>query len=214
MAINVRDLANGLLLHFAAFLPGTEALTISSRPRVMRTTILDLPNELLLDIAASLRETKDIHSLLLTNRRLNHLFEARLYLNPPKHLLLRVVRSGNIAAFRRFLEEGLVVKAYDHIPGQVTLLMQASAFSLHPSPHQVEIVRLLLEVVDVSEYGFISRRPRRVLGKDIDNPIGDLFRRYEMETGDWRRWGQMEFVGWGYMHYHPHKNKVDRMRKQ
>jgi hypothetical protein len=85
---------------------------MESAPRTIK--VLDLPNELLLEISYSL-ETTDVHSLVLTNRRLNHLLQDRLHQHPPTLLLKRVIDTDNIKAFQQIINKGLDVNAHDDL---------------------------------------------------------------------------------------------------
>jgi hypothetical protein len=69
---------------------------------------------LLLDTAYR-PETIDVHSLVLTNRRLNHPLQDRLHQDPPTLLLKHVIDTDNIKAFQQIIDEGLNVNADDDL---------------------------------------------------------------------------------------------------
>jgi hypothetical protein len=73
--------------------------------------LMTLPNELLLDIASHLG-TGGIYSLVRTNRLLHQLLEPRLYQHPSERVLRRVIDTGNLAVFERFLKCGLDTKTF------------------------------------------------------------------------------------------------------
>jgi hypothetical protein len=116
---------------------------------------MTLPNELLLDIASYL-STGGIHKLVLTNRRLNALFEPRLYQNPtPREIRLMVLRN-NLAAFRRAIDDGLDVhmRFGRSIGRDEPLLFWAAR-----QPDRSAFTNLLLNHVDITRYR-LAKWPR------------------------------------------------------
>ncbi|KAA8906808.1 hypothetical protein FN846DRAFT_906845 [Sphaerosporella brunnea] len=63
-------------------------------------SLLDLPNELLLQIALYL---PDVHALVLTSRRLNHLFEPYLHQHITRDKLRSIIQHEDVPAFRKLL---------------------------------------------------------------------------------------------------------------
>jgi hypothetical protein len=122
------------------------------------TTLLTLPNELLLEIASFLPHGS-VFTLLLTNRRLQQLLEGELYTNPtPRHIISTIWKNRryphNISTLQRFLDNGLDIRTdlrhgFEPPKEFPILLLDLAVFC-----GSLEITRLLLETgeVDIEEY--------------------------------------------------------------
>jgi hypothetical protein len=94
------------------------------------SSLLKLPNELLLEIASEL-ETKHLHGLVLTDHFLYRLLQHTLYASPSKEALMNVIDTGNTAVFQRFVERGLDVNLVVRHPTGTPFL---SLHTLHTPP--------------------------------------------------------------------------------
>jgi hypothetical protein len=161
--------------------------------------LLGLPNELLLEIGSYLPRTGDVHSLVITNRRLHCLLKTRLYQAPSQHLLWRVVNSRNIAAFRRILDNSLDAKVY--LRDIVPMLLLDVVWDA--TPVRLEMLRRLLSsgAIDIEEWRFSVTRGsnyERCVMEDLFSSYG--VRRFTKE-GLWL--GYKHFMNWGWLYYEP-----------
>lgn len=98
---------------------------------IMAPQLLTLPNELLLGIAAALPTTKDLSSLILTNRFLSALLTPLLHdLSSKPHdnwtAIEWAIRAGHIPPIKLLISRG--VDIYDTTSYQIPLLFTAVLF--------------------------------------------------------------------------------------
>jgi hypothetical protein len=138
--------------------------------------LLRLPNELLMDISSGL-VTEHLHSLVLTNRVLHLLLENRLYEAPSEVALTRVIDTGNVAVFQRFLECGLdvnvVVARHSRMYRDIRIPLLAYVVS-EVNPGTVMMAQLMFKTgkIDTTGWGIWSdpewkRHPGRKLMTDL-----------------------------------------------
>jgi hypothetical protein len=188
---------------------------MESAPRTTKV-LLDLPNEILLDIAYRL-ETTDVHSLVLTNCRLNHLLQDRLHQDPPTLLLKRVIDTDNIKAFQQIIDRGLDVNAHDNLTVAVKShssnrtarffgypLLAYVAFHAAGNWVRRSMLRLMFKagIVDGEEWCFMTFDRR--IGRRVVAMLLEAHGVQETRMlGFGNRAGNRLLMGWGYMSYEP-----------
>jgi hypothetical protein len=162
------------------------------------SSLMDLPNELLLNIASRL-ETEHLHSLVLTNRHLQWLLQDTIYESPTKDALTRVIDEGNVAVFRKFLDCGLDVNVSLTQHRSTLPLLAYCASDLNAMG--VAMTKLLFETGKVDTSGWRVFGMRAAWWNGHMNDMAELFERYGMPletiTAMRQRGARHIMLGWG-----------------